>query len=105
MMLKIHVHLKGTMIIMHNSGQLQFWPKLCGHLRKNTHAAPFREEIAPPPPNNVGAMIHISWCLFNIVGHNIVQGVRGMKEIIVCFAFKYENLVKYYCPHSFCPGL
>ena len=27
---------------------LQSWPKLCGHLCKNTHAAPFREEIAPP---------------------------------------------------------
>ena len=65
---------------------LQSWPKLSGHLRKYTHAAPFREEIAPPlPPNNVGAMIHISWCLFNIVGHNIVQGVRGMKEMIVRF--------------------
>ena len=62
---------------------------------KNTHAAPFREEIPPPSPlNNVGAMIYISWCLFNIVGHNIVQGARGMKEMIVRFAFKYENLVK-----------
>ena len=55
----------------------------------------FMKKYLPPlPPNNVGAMIHISWCLFNMVGHNIVKGVRGMKEMIVRFAFKYENLVK-----------
>ena len=53
-----------------------------------------KKYLPPLPPNNVGAMIHISWCLFNMVGHNIVKGVRGMKEMIVRFAFKYENLVK-----------
>ena len=62
---------------------------------KNTHARLFVKKYLPPlPPNNVGAMIYISWCLFNIVGHNIVQGARGMKEMIVRFAFRYENLVK-----------
>ena len=55
--------------------KVQSWPKLCGHLRKNTHAAPFHEEISPPSPPKQ------CWCydsyLLVFIQHGRTQHCKG----------------------------
>ena len=67
--------LRQLLFLINLALKLQSWPKLCGNLRKNTHAAPFREEIAPPSPPKQ------CWCydsyLLVFIQHSRTQHCTG----------------------------